>query len=449
MTTIQDELAERTPGSAEVARESGQVLAQQIVDTVVMGHPVYIGEAKGSRVTDVDGNEYIDLAMGWGPHVLGHAPEVVVEAVREAAPRGVQWGWPNPYQEPLARLITEAMPCAERVVFCNSGTEASMYAMRAARAHTGRSKIAMFEGGFNGAHDAVLAKVVPGSPDDSPQFYSMGQGIPSEAQSNLVMLPYLSDAALRTVRERADELAMVIIEPVQGSNPRIDQGPFLAELREACRESGVLLCFDEVITGFRLAYGGAQEYFGVVPDLAITGKVPGGGMPLGVIAGRADVMEVFSRQFDIYRDTGSGGPSIFTAGTFSGNPVSMSAGAAVLGHLRDHQEIYPYMEGQVGRIAREINEFCMREELPAHVAAAGSMFYVRVQPGGPIRTARDADPSLREADDMLPLLMEKRGVLMPALHLCFISAAHTPEDIDIVIDALRDSLAELRSAQMI
>ncbi len=449
MATIHEELEARTPGSAEVGRESGQVLAQQIVDTVVMGHPVYIREARGSRVIDVDGNEYVDLAMGWGPHVLGHAPEVVVEAVREAAPRGVQWGWPNPYQEPLARLITEAMPCAERVVFCNSGTEASMYAMRAARAHTGRSKVAMFEGGFNGAHDAVLAKAVPESPADSPEFYAMGQGIPAEAQSNLVMLPYLSEAALRMVRERADELAMVIIEPVQGSNPRVDQGGFLADLREACTEAGVLLCFDEVITGFRLAYGGAQEYFGVVPDLAITGKVPGGGMPLGVIAGRAGVMEVFARQFDIYRDDRSGGPSIFTAGTFSGNPVSMSAGEAVLRHLREHPEIYPYMEGQVERLAREVNEHCMREELPAHVAAAGSMFYVRIQPGGPIRTARDADSSLREADDMLPLLMERRGVMMPALHLCFISAAHTPEDIDLVIDALKGSLAELRSAQMI
>lgn len=444
MATVYEELEARTPGSADKLRESGRVLAQEMVDTVIMGHPVYIREAKGSKVIDVDGNEYIDLAMGWGPHVLGHAPGVVTEAIKESVDRGVQWGWYNPYQEPLASLIAEAMPCAEKVIFCNSGTEASMYAIRAARAFSGRSKVAMFEGGFNGAHDTVLAKVEPDSPQDRPAFYPMGQGIPAETHENLLMLPYMNEAALDLIREFKDELALVIVEPVQGSNPRLDQGQFLRDVLQTCRDAGVLFCFDEVITGFRLAYGGAQEYFGVVPDMAITGKVAGGGMPMGVVAGRADVMSVFTRQFDIYRDDKTGDPSVFTAGTFSGNPISMTAGTAVIGYLKDHQEIYPYMEEQVARIVEDVNGFCIREEMPAHLVGAGSMFYVRIQPGGPIRTARDIDRSLKEADDLLTLYMEKHGVLMPTLHLCFISAAHSREDIGRVIDALKNSLLEVR-----
>ena len=201
----------------------------------------------------------------------------------------------------------------------------------------------------------------PDSPPDRPAFYPMGQGIPAETHQNLLMLPYMNEAALDLIREFKDELALVIVEPVQGSNPRLDQGQFLRDVLQTCREAGVLFCFDEVITGFRLAYGGAQEYFGVVPDMAITGKVAGGGMPMGVVAGRADVMSVFTRQFDIYRDDKTGDPSVFTAGTFSGNPISMTAGAAVIDYLKAHLEIYPYMEEQVARIGEEINEFCILE----------------------------------------------------------------------------------------
>ncbi len=449
MTSIHDELQARTPGSAAALEESGRVLAQEVVDTVVIGHPVYIKEARGSKVIDMDGNEYVDLAMGWGTQLLGHAPPVVIEALKEAVDRGVQWGWHNPYQAPLARMICEAMPCAEKVMFCNSGTEASMYAIRAARAFSGKAKIAMFEGGFNGAHDGVLAKVEVNSPADRPDFFPMGDGIAPENQANLMMLPYMQQAAIDLIRQNKGDLAMVIIEPVQGANPRLDQGEFLGALSDVCRDTGVLLCFDEIITGFRLSYGGGQEYFDVVPDMAITGKVPGGGMPLGVVTGRADLMEVFQRQFDIYRGEDSGGPSVFTAGTFSGNPMSMTAGRAALTYLKDHQEVYPYMAEQVTRLADEMNDFCTREELPAHVVPAGSMFSVVIQRGGPIRTGRDIDMSLRDADHMLNLYMEKHGVMMPPLHLCFISAAHTPEDVDTVIGALKESLKEVRANGLI
>ena len=449
MPDIRQELETLTPGSLRMHELSSEVLAQEVVDTITMEHPIYIREAKGSRVTDVDGNEYIDLTMGFGPHVLGHAPDVVIDAVREAVDRGVQWGLHNPYQEPLARIMVEAVPCADKVMFCNSGTEASMYAIRAARAYSGKSKIAMFEGGFHGAHDYVLAKVEPGSPSTAPEFYPMGDGIPTETQANVIMLPYMHDAAFDLIREHKDELALVLVEPVQGSNPRLDQGAFLKQIREVCRDSGVLFLFDEVITGFRMAYGGAQEFFDVVPDMAIFGKAPGGGMPFGAVTGRADVMQVFTRQFDIYRDDQTGGASVFTAGTFSGNPLTMAAGKAQLTYLKEHPEVYRHLAEQGTRLADEVNKFAVAEELPAHVANALSMIYMRVQPGGPIRTGRDIDRSMREADDALTLYLLKNGVILPSIHLGFVSAAHSEQDVDQVIDAMKSSLLEVKNQGLV
>lgn len=441
---IRKAIEKSAPGSKKTYERSSKVLAQEIVGTVNFSYPIYIKEAHGSRVTDVDGNEYIDLTMGFGPHILGHAPKVVLDALREALDRGVQWGLHNPYQEPLASLLVDAVPCADKVVFCNTGTEASMYCIRAARAFSGKSKIAMFEGGFHGAHDAVLVKVDPSSPVDRPTYYTMGQGIPKETLANTMMLPYLNDAAFDLIRKHKKELALVMVEPVQGSNPRLDQGEFLKELAEVCRESEVLLMFDEVITGFRMAYGGAQEFFGVTPDMAIYGKAPGGGMPLGVVAGRGDVMEVFTRQFDIYRDDRTGGPSIFTAGTFSGNPMTMAAGTAVLTYLRDHKGVYKHLAEQGTRLADEVNRFFIKEELPGQMANALSMFYLRVQPGPMVRTARDIDRSMKAADDLVTLHMLQHGVLVPPVHLAYISAAHTVKDVDTVVDAIKESFLEVR-----
>ena len=449
MTQALDRIEARTPRSRTMYEQSGRVLAQEIVDTVTMPYPVYIQSAKGSRLTDVDGNEYIDLVGGFGPHVLGHAPEVVVRALQEAAAGGVQFGLHNPFQEPLARLMVEAVACADKVVFCNSGTEASMYAIRAARAFSGKTKIAMFEGGFHGAHDYVLAKVDTSSPVDAPFTYPMGDGIPAETRSTLMMLPYMSDRAFDLIREHKDELALVMIEPVQGSHPHLKAGPFLTELVNVCREEGVLCLFDEVITGFRMAFGGAQEFFGATPDMAIYGKAPGGGMPLGVIAGRDDVMSVFTRQFEIYDDDGTGGASVFTAGTFSGNPMTMAAGTAAITYMRDNPEIYRHLAEQGTRLADEVNAFCRAEEMPALVSSALSMFYFRMQPGGAIGSVRDIDLSLREADNMFMVNLLDRGVIMGPTHISYIGAAHSAEDIDTAVGAITDSLSEVRRSGLI
>lgn len=438
MDDVRAQLEKRTPRSREVYERSHEVLAQEVAGTIVMPYPFYVRRAKGSRVTDVDGNEYIDLTMGFGPHVLGHAPDVVIEAVKEAAERGVHWGLHSPYQEPLARLLVEASPCAEKVVFCNSGTEATMYAIRAARAYTGKTKIGLFEGSYHGAHDYVLVEASRKSPRDRPAVFPRGAGIPGETLDQIIMLPYRNEAAYDIIREQKDELALVLIEPVQSSNPRLDCGEFLKGLREVCRECGVLFLMDEVITGFRLAYGGGQELFDVIPDLATYGKAMGGGMPIGAIAGPTQIMEVFARQIG-----DDGGPRIFTAGTFSGNPMSMEAGRAAVSYMRDHPEIYKYLAEQGSRLAEEVNRFCLAEEIPAQMMGAFSMFHLRFQRGA-IDSARDIDESLKEAEDAFYMHLLTHGVVVPGIHLAFISTAHSPEEIDQVIDAFKQSFLEVR-----
>ena len=441
------ELGRKTPGS-KVAHERGsEVLGQVVTGTLKLPHPIYIREAKGSRVTDVDGNDYIDLTMGFGPQILGHAPETVISAVKEAADRGLQWALHNPYQEPLARLVVEAANCAEKVVFANTGTEATMYAIRAARALTGKSKIGLFDGSYHGAHDGVLVAVDQESPRDRPTFSATGGGIPGESQENMVMLPYRNEAAFDRIRELRGELAAVIVEGAQSSIPALD-GDFLQKLGQVCRDSGVLFILDEVITGFRLAYGGAQEFFDVTPDLATYGKILGGGMPIGAIAGPTNLIDAFSRSPGVYGTPGDGGeqrPGIFTAGTFSGNPITMAAGYAQISYLRDHPEVYKNLAEQGTRLVEEINKFCEAEELPAQMLGALSLFHLRFQ-RQPIRSSRDLEAPRKEAEDLFYLHLTNRGVIIPGVHMGVISAAHTPEDIDHIIDAVKESFLEVREA---
>ena len=329
------EFLRRTPGSRELYEQASKSIALEVVGTVDMPYPVYIVEGSGSKVTDVDGNEYIDLTMGFGSHVLGHAHPEIVAAVQEAVSRGTQFGIHTPYQEPLAELFREAVPCADLVMFCNTGTEATMYGIRVARAHTGKTGIAVFEGAYHGAHDAVLVQAEDGSPRDRPAPVPMGRGIPGVAIEDVLMLPYRHDAAFELIRQNRDRLAVVLIEPVQGANPTLECGDFLRELAAVCRDEGVLLLFDEVVTGFRLAYGGAQEEFGVTPDLAAYGKALGGGLPIGAVAGRADIMQRF--EWQKHREDQD---KVFAGGTFGGNPLTMVAGTAAIGHLRSNPDLY-------------------------------------------------------------------------------------------------------------
>lgn len=432
------EFLRRTPTSRELYQRSGKAIALEVVGTVDMPYPAYIAEGSGSRVTDVDGNEYIDLTMGFGSHVLGHAHPEIVTAVKEAVSRGTQFGIHTPYQEPLADLFREAVPCADLVMFCNTGTEATMYGIRVARAHTGKSGIAVFEGAYHGAHDAVLVQAEDGSPVDRPTLVPMGRGIPGATLDDVLMLPYRHEAAFDLIRRNRDRLAVVLIEPVQGANPTLECGDFLRELAAVCRETGVLLLFDEVITGFRLAYGGAQEEFAVTPDLAAYGKALGGGLPIGAVAGRADIMQRFE-----WQKHQEDQDKVFAGGTFGGNPLTMVAGTAAIGHLRSNPGLYERLAGHGRRFTDEIGGFCRSRSVPVQVLAAHSMIHLRFQ-AGPITTARDVDRSLARAEREFYIRLMLEGVLIPGDHLALTSTAHSEEDITRVIEAVRTALLSTR-----
>ncbi len=447
---VRQELIRRTPNSREIYERSAEVLASEVVSTVDMPHPFYVAEARGSRIIDVDGNEYIDLTMGFGPHILGHAPDVVVDAVREAAPRGLQVGIHNPLQEKLARRIVDAAPALEQVVFENSGTEATMVAVRGARAYTGKTKVAVFDGSYHGVHDYVLYTAHRSSARDEPVPHPRGAGLPAETRDQVLMLPYRSRAAFDLIRKHADELAVVLLEPVQSSNPRTDTKEWMQELREVCRESGVLFLLDEVITGFRLAYGGGQEIFDVQPDLATYGKIIGGGMPVGAVAGPREIMRVFTQDRRAHAESGLEPiRPIFSGGTFNGNPITMVAGEAQVGYLSDNRsDVYPYLTEQSDRMTDGINRFCEEEGIPARMMRAHSMFYLNFGKS-PIEGARDIDPSYAKAQREFYLHLLHHGVIVPGIHLAFISTAHSPEDVDRVVDAFRSSFVQIRQGGFI
>ena len=428
------EFLRRTPRSRELYGRSRKSISLEVVGTVDMPYPVYIAEGSGAKVVDVDGNEYIDLTMGFGSHVLGHAHPAIVAAVREAVSRGTQFGIHTPYQAPLAELFREAVPCADLVMFCNTGTEATMYGIRVARAHTAKSGIAVFEGSYHGAHDAVLVQAEHGSPRDRPAPIPMGRGIPPAALEDVMMLPYRNEAAFDLIRRNRDRLAVVVIEPVQGSNPTLDCGDFLRELAAVCRDVGVLLLFDEVVTGFRLAFGGAQEEFGVTPDLAAYGKALGGGLPVGAVAGRAGIMRRFEWQkHEVEQD------KVFAGGTFGGNPLTMVAGTAAIDHMRSHPDLYEQLATHGEKFTDEIGRFCRWRSIPVQVLAAHSMIHLRFQ-AGPIVTARDVDRSLAQAEREFYVRLMLEGVLVPGDHLALTSTAHTEQDLDRVIQVMQEAL---------
>ncbi|MFQ5699287.1 MAG: aspartate aminotransferase family protein [Myxococcota bacterium] len=447
---VLEELLARTKRSREAQEQAQRVLASEVVGTVDMPQVLYVREAHGSRVVDLDGNEYIDLTMGMGPHVLGHSPEVVVDAVCQAAPRGLQYGIHHPGQERLARRITEAAPALEQVVFGSSGTEATLYAVRAARALTGKVKVAIFDGSYHGVHDYVLATAHHQSPRTRPTPFPRGAGIPEASSDQIVMLPYREPAAFEQIREQRDELAAVLLEPVQSSNPQRDTGEWMRELRQVCRECGVLFVMDEVITGFRLAYGGGQEVFDVRPDLATYGKIIGGGAPIGAVAGPAELMRVFTQSRVAQREAGFEPiRPVFAGTTFGGNPLSMAAGAAQLEYLGDHRDqVYPYLEAQSERMAGAINGFCERQGIPARLLHAWSMFHLHFG-SEPIRSSRDIRGEHREAEREFYLHLLYHGVIIPGLHLAFLSYAHTPADVDRVIEAFEQSFEDIRAKGLV
>lgn len=393
-------------------------------------HPLYISKGKGSRIWDVDWNEYIDYCMGFGPLILGHAPDAVVEALRKQAELGTLFGAPIEKEVALASMIKKHYPSAEMVRFVNTGTEATMHALRLARAYTGRDKFIKMEGGFHGAHDSVLVKAGSGATTHSVPD---SMGIPVEVTKNTLLVPYNDlDAVRAKLRENRGEVAAVITEPVLGNvGPILPKEGYLKGLRELTEENDVLLILDEVITGFRLAMGGAQELFGVRADITTLGKIVGGGMPIGVFAGSEEIMSKISPVGKVYQ-----------AGTFSGNPMSLVAGLAALKELGRVGHDSLNRSGEAMRKGLRVMLEEMRLEFA--VEGIGSMFQLFLT-SPPIRNYEDAKRSDTALFSRLFSSLLEKGMYLPPsqFETNFLSTAHTSSDIEATLQAYGEAMREV------
>jgi glutamate-1-semialdehyde 2,1-aminomutase len=436
------ELATRTPKSAAHRERVSKLVPQEVIKTLALPHPIYIERADGPYLFDIDGNRYVDMALGFGAHILGHRPESVRQAVAAQLDRGWQYGIHNVEQEPLARLLEATAPAVDAMVFSNSGTEATMCAMRAARAFTGKPKVAVFDGSYHGTHDYALLTADPKSARDAPESTAIGQGVPSAILSDTtIMLPYLERAAFDTIRNLGDQLALVIVQGVQNRSPHLGAGAWLGELQAVCRQTGVLFLLDEVVTGFRVAYGGCQELFSLEPDLVTYGKGVGGGFPIGITAGRADVMSLF---YDRAGPTG-----IMAGGTFNGNPISMAAASAAVGEMHANKDtLYPRLNTLADRLAENVNTFCRSNNYAAQLMNAGSIFCMRLS-GETIKSSRDGTDEDPAAVDAFHLHLLNAGVVMPGIRMSMLSAAHDEETVGVIESAIRSALEALREDGLI
>jgi len=380
---------------------------------------IVIREGRGGRVWDESGKEYVDFLLGSGPMLVGHAhPEVTVAAQARIA-QGTTFFANNRYGIELAEEIVAAVPCADQVRFVSTGSEADLYAMRAARAFTKRDKILKFEGGYHGMSDYSLMSLAPKRPGNFPQPVPDSVGIPRSLRDEILVAPFNDlDVVTGLVREHKSELACVIVEPMQRILPHAPG--FLEGLRKVTAENGVLLIFDEVVTGFRLAFGGAQEYYGVVPDLCTLGKVIGGGFPLAAIAGRADIMAHFDR--GAVGDDGF----LMQVGTLSGNPVAAAAGLATLEILK-RPGAYDRLFATGRELKGALTELLKRNGLTAQVTGEPPLFDA-VFTGEPVRDYRGTLRGDAEMLRRLNALLRERGILKGESKY-YVSLAHTPEDI--------------------
>ena len=393
--------------------------------------PVFIERGEGSRVFDIDGNEYIDYLGSWGPLILGHAHPAVVRAIQETAQRGTSFGAPTELETEMAQLVSEIVPSIEVVRMVNSGTEATMSALRLARGYTGRDKIVKFEGSYHGHADSLLIKAGSGvaslSLPDSP-------GVPPQVAAHTLTAPYNDLESVKVIFERfGEEIAAVIVEPVAGNMGVVPPLPgFLEGLRKLTREYGALLIFDEVMTGFRVSYQGAQGLYGVTPDLTTLGKVIGGGLPVGAYGGRREIME----------QVAPAGP-VYQAGTLSGNPLAMVAGLTTLKEL-GKPGVYESLEKKAAYLEEQFRRNAEEVGIPCQINRVGSMMslFFTSQPVTNFATAKTSDTK-RFARYFQKLLDLGVFIAPSQFEGMFISTAHTQEDLDRTVEAQREALKSL------
>ncbi len=393
--------------------------------------PVFIERAKGSKLWDVDGNEYIDYVGSWGPMIMGHAHPRVLSALRKTAPKGTSFGAPTPLEVELANEIRKAFPSMELVRMVSSGTEAVMSAIRVARGYTGRNKILKFEGCYHGHGDSLLVKAGSGAttfgiPDSL--------GVPEELARHTLTAPYNDLERVRfLVDQYPEQIACIIVEPIAGNmGVVLPEKGFLEGLRKVCDEKGILLLFDEVITGFRVAYGGAQELYAIKADLTCLGKIIGGGLPVGAYGGREEIMEKVAPLGGVYQ-----------AGTLSGNPMAMAAGIATLQYLKT-QKVYKDLEKKTAYFVEKIEEITEERRIPISINFATGMLTLFFTEG-PVRDYTTAKMSNTKRFAQFFIEMLEQGVYLPPsqYEAWFFSLAHTQKDLDQTLEACDKALGKI------
>lgn len=387
-----------------------------------------IHKGAGSRLQDVRGRWYIDYVGGAGALVLGHAFPTVVDAVKDQAERGIHFfGTLNEQCIQLAEQLVPLIPCADRVAFTTTGSEATAYAMRTARAATGRSKVLKFEGGYHGNHDYSAFSVTPSALSNYPQGQPETGGLPANMVDNILVSPYNDlDTARRIVEQNCDDLAAIIVEPVQ--RVVFPKDDFLPGLRNICDDNDILLIFDEVVTGFRLALGGAQEYFGVLPDLASYGKIVGGGGPLGCVAGKAEYMDLMNP-----RNRGNANYS-YVNGTLHGNPVAAVAGLATLAELKK-PSFYKDLHALADDVSTACQKILDKNRVPAMATGKASFWQILFLDKTPLSHADIMNSDLASSRALDLATMHEGLYVLPNVRR-FVSAVHTGEDIEETVRAL-------------
>jgi glutamate-1-semialdehyde 2,1-aminomutase len=393
-------------------------------------YPFFAEYAKGSKIVDVDGKSYIDYCLAYGPMVLGHAnPDVMAEVITQLK-RGSAYGVPTENEIELAKLVVKKVPCAEMIRFVNSGTEATMSAIRLARAATDKKKIIKFEGAYHGAHDYVLVKSGSGAAGlpDSP-------GVPEETTKNTILVPFNNeDVLVDLINTESDSIAAIIVEPIMGNIgiiPPMDK--YLEFLRDITTENDIILIFDEVITGFRIAEGGAQEYFGVTPDLVTFGKILGGGFPIGALAGKKELMEMLAPSGTVYQ-----------AGTFNGNPISIVAGLATLKQL--NKSFYSVMNTKGDILRRGIQDILDVHNLDYHVAGLSSMFQIYFT-DKEVWNYDDAKTADTEKFIIFFQTLLNKGVFIPPsqFECCFVSLMHNDNDLEQTLTTIDKGMKTIKT----
>jgi len=431
----------KTPLSENLFKRAREVMPGGISHNIhyFPPYPFFIEKAKGSKIWDVDGNEYVDLWMGHYTHILGHHSEVVVEAIKRQLKEGIHWGILFKKQVEWAELIRELIPCAEMVRFCCSGTEATMYAVRLARAFTGKNTLLKIAGGWHGANsDLSLGIKMPFEKDES-------LGLLPELQRYTKAIPFNDPLkSLEIIQQNKEDLAGIIIEPVIGEGGFIPGTiEYLEMLRSETERRGALLIFDEVISGFRVALGGAQERFGIIPDLTTLGKIMGGGLPVGALVGKREILEKTSPE----KKGNKWERILIGGGTFSSHPLTMAAGMAMLNYLKDHSdEVYPLLEARGEKIRKAVQEAFHHEGLNAIVTGIGSLFQTHFpfQKG----VSLDSPHSIQKFTDTEKREVEFRiRMLTKGVHMMHggggLSIAHSDGDIEKIVNAAEEVAKEM------